>query len=256
MYEIARQRDLMKNRYVAVFFAFFGGILGLHKMYLRGFNAGSGRLVFFFLALFLRWPIVLVILAVVAIVEGILMAGMDPAAFDAKYNKGQPAGSMPDKTSRKAGRPAARPVAIFSRASKWIKSGTKKFREMDMQGALADFLQALERAPANPVVHFNLACTYSMLEDVERGFYHLEQAVACGFRETEKIAGHDSLAFLRIQPGFAAFVAAGYKRTDAPALQAGDDGSLLDSLRRITEARQRGEISEADFAALKEKLMR
>ena len=53
----------------------------LYKMYLRGWNAGSGRLVFFFLLSSLRWPMVLGILAVIAILEGILLATMEPETF-------------------------------------------------------------------------------------------------------------------------------------------------------------------------------
>lgn len=259
MFELAAPAQTMKNRFVAVFFAFFGGILGLHRMYLRGFNAGGTRLVFFFLAIFLRWPFVLLVLTVVGIIEGMLMAGMSPEEFDAKYNK-KARERRGETEAPKAGssRPTApkRSAAWFSGAAKWLKSGTRKFRDYDMKGALEDFLQALSADPNNPAVHFNLACTYAMLEDADKGFFHLEQAVACGFRETEKFATHDSLAFLRIQPRYPDFVAAGYRMVQAPALEAGDDGNLLEALKRLQEQRLRGDLSEAEFQTLKEKLLR
>jgi TM2 domain-containing membrane protein YozV len=259
MFELAAPAQAMKNRYIAVFFAFFGGILGLHRMYLRGFNAGGSRLVFFFLALFLRWPFVLVVLTVVSIIEGMLMATMSPEEFDIKYNKKARSASAPSRTSAPA-TPVSptrrRSAAWFSQAPKWIKSGTRKFRNYDMKGALEDFLEALAADPNNPSAHFNLACTYSILEDAERGFFHLEQAVACGFRESEKILTHDSLAFLRIQPAWPSFAAAGFRMVKPASLESGDDGNLLAALKRLQEQRLNGEITEADFQALKEKLLR
>ncbi len=250
----------MKNRIVAVFFAFFGGVLGLHKMYLRGFSSGSYRMIFFFLAIFLRWPFVILMLFVVALVEGLLLATMENEAFDKKYNKAKSSwydwsGKTKENTPIPASKQTRQPAAFFSGASKWIKSGSKKFKDYDMKGALADFLQAVALAPNNPSVHFNLACTYSILEDATKGFYHLEQAIACGFKEKEKIAAHDSLAFLRIQAEFPDFVENGYRMVPSKALSEGKEDSLLESLRKLNEQRQAGEISELDFKSLKEKLL-
>ncbi len=250
----------MKNRIVAVFFAFFGGVLGLHKMYLRGFSSGSYRMIFFFLAIFLRWPFVILVLFVVALVEGLLLATMHDEAFNTKYNKAKSSwydwsGKTKENSPPAPSKQTKQPAAFFSGASKWLKSGSKKFKEYDMKGALADFLQAVALAPNNPSIHFNLACTYSILEDTTKGFYHLEQAVACGFKEREKIASHDSLAFLRIQPEFPDFVENNYRMVTSKALDVGKEDTLLEALRKLNEQRQAGEISELDFKSLKEKLM-
>lgn len=251
MFELATSSVPMKNRFVAVFFAFFGGIVGLHKMYLRGWSAGSGRLVFFFLAIFLRWPIVLVILTIVAILEGVLMASMDQETFDKKYNSGtteQPTARAEQRQQRRRQRRVPRPAAIFSGAGKFIKSGMKKFRNYDLKGALADFLQAEERDPRSATVHFNLACTYSMLEDASKGFHHLSLAMTHGFHDEEKISSHDALAFLRIQPQFRAFVANGYQPvSEKQALDAGNEQNLLDELRKLSEEREEGKLTAEEF---------
>lgn len=261
MFELASSTIPMKNRFVAVFFAFFGGLVGLHKMYLRGWSAGSGRLVFFFLALFLRWPIVLVILTVVAILEGVLMASMDQETFDRKYNSG----IQENRTSRSEQRQqprerrhqrrAPRPAAIFSGAGKFITSGMKKFRNYDLKGALADFLQAETRDPRSATVHFNLACTYSMLEDAGKGFHHLSLAMMHGFQDEEKISSHDALAFLRIQPEFRAFVANGYQPvSEHQALESGKEQNLLEELRRLSEQREEGKLTAEEFDSRKRNL--
>ena len=252
----------MKNRFVAVFFAFFGGIVGLHKMYLRGWNAGSGRLVFFFLAIFLRWPLVLGILAVIAILEGILLATMEPETFDKKYNSGESVTTSrrqeraERRSSRRAHRRFPRPAAMFSGAGKFIKSGMKKFRNYDLKGALADFLQAEQRDPRSATIHFNLACTYSMLEDAAKGFHHLSLAFANGFRDEEKVRTHDSLAYLRIQPEFPEFVASGYRPvSDQKSLDSGEaGGNLLEELRRLGELREQGTLSAEEFDERKRNL--
>lgn len=250
----------MKNRIIAVFFAFFGGVLGLHKMYLRGFSAGSYRMIFFFLAILFRWPFVIMVLFIMAVIEGILLATMPEDKFNEKYNSLKSSWSEWSKQSKTSETvnpsvPRKQHAAFFSGASKWVKSGSKKFKDYDMKGALADFLQAVALAPNNPTVHFNLACTYSILEDASKGFYHLEQAIASGFKEQEKIALHDSLAFLRIQPEFPDFVANGYRMVEKKALHEGQEDNLLEALRKLNEQRQAGEISEMDFKSLKEKLM-
>lgn len=242
----------MKNKYVAIFFAFFGGVLGLHKMYLNGFSKGSTRLVLFFLAVFLKFNVVFVILGIIGAIEGILMAAMSDESFDEKYNKGKSAANPSSQTPR----PRRKPGGFFASPAKWLKSGDKKFKDYDLQGALEDFKKAEEIAPNNPVVHFNLACTYSMTEDAARGFYHLEKAVVSGLKDRSIIADHESLAFLRIQPQFPAFAANGYKMTGIKALGEGDSFSLLDQLKQITEQRERGELSDLEFNTLKEKLMR
>lgn len=261
MFELATSSVPMKNRFVAVFFAFFGGIVGLHKMYLKGWSAGSSRLVFFFLALFLRWPVVLVILTVVAILEGVLMASMDQETFDKKYNSGVPEASSSrseqrqQRQERRRHRRTPRPAAIFSGAGKFIKSGMKKFRNYDLKGALADFLQAEERDPRSPTIHFNLACTYSMLEDAAKGFHHLSLAMTHGFHDEEKIGTHDALAFLRIQPQFRAFVANGYKPvSEHQALDTGKEQNLLDELRRLSEEREEGKLTAEEFDVRKRNL--
>ena len=261
MFELATSTGPMKNRLVAVFFAFFGGVVGLHKMYLRGWSAGSPRLVFFFLAIFLRWPIVLVILTIIAILEGILLVTQDQETFDKKYNSGEPSPATSrrerhkERKQRRRRRKAPRPAAIFSGAGKFIKSGMKKFRNYDLKGALADFLQAEERDPRSATVHFNLACTYSMLEDPAKGFHHLSLAMTHGFRDEEKIKTHDALAFLRIQPEFPDFVANGYQPvTDQAALSPGDEGNLLDELRRLGELREKGNLSAEEFDERKRNL--
>ena len=49
-------------------------------------------------------------------------------------------------------------------------------------------------------VCYNLACAYSLNEQPEKSFFHLDQAVANGFNDFQMIKEKDDLAYLRIQP--------------------------------------------------------
>lgn len=252
----------MRNRIVAIFFAVFGGVVGMHKIYLNGWRTGRIRLILFILAIILRMPMVIGVLAIVAFAEAIRLATMDPGEFDRRYNTGTETGTDPGQVwqearrERRRERRAPRPSAIFSGAGKWLKSGTKKFRNYDLKGALADFLQAEKRDPRSSAVQFNLACTYSMLEDAENGFRHLSLAVQNGLADKDRIMTTDSLAFLRIQPGFRDFAANGYRSDEVvKSLGSGQEsGNLLDELRRLGELREKGDLSAEEFHERKRNL--
>jgi TM2 domain-containing membrane protein YozV len=253
MYELAPRYPPMKNRYLAIFFAFFGGVLGLHRMYLKGVGSGSARLALFFVGLFLRMPLMIVVLATIGIVEGLLMTAMSPEEFDQKYNNNSPnkvtAGPAKQKPQRVSG-------SRYRRATKSMHTGLRKFRNHDLKGALEALQQADEWAPNRPDIHFHLACVYSLMEDSARGFYHLERAVGHGFRELEKIKSEDTLAYLRIQPEFPLFEANRYRMPGTEALGSGEGPNIFEALRLLQKQRLNGEITEEQFFVLKEKLMR
>ena len=95
--------------------------------------------------------------------------------------------------------------------SKYIKSGSTKYKEYDYIGAVEDFTKALEINPRDTVAHFNIACAYSLIEDANKSFVHLDQAVANGFDDFEKIKTHDGLAYLRVQSRFDKFQKNGFR---------------------------------------------
>ena len=74
------------------------------------------------------------------------------------------------------------------------------------------FLESIEKFGESPQVHFNLACCYSMLNDAEMTYLHLEKAVANGLDNLEKIHDHKALAFIRQDEKFNSFVKNNYKR--------------------------------------------
>ncbi len=235
---------MRKNQDTAVRLAALLGAAGLHRLYLEGYPRGLWRMAALALFLWAEAYFVVGVMVFWGLVEAYWMDRMEQATFDERYNKAreETAGKKRQSTFR------------IPRFSGKLRSGTAKFRNYDLPGALADFLEALGEDPENPAVHFNLACTYSLMED-GRAFAHLERAVALGLQDRSVIRVHDALAWLRVQPEFDDFAARGY-RMAADALPAGGDGGLLAQLRRLEEERRSGSIRQEEYLELREKLFR
>ena len=148
-------------------------------------------------------------------------------------------------------------------AAPFLQSGIKKYKDFELEEAIEDFKKGLEISPRDIALHFNIACAYSLTEQKEKAFQHLDQAVEFGFSDFEKIKTHDDLAYVRIQPEFDTFAEAGFRLTqppvqpeETPAGPEQTDDKLLSQLKRLAELRDKGLITENEFVAEKQKLMR
>jgi tetratricopeptide (TPR) repeat protein len=63
--------------------------------------------------------------------------------------------------------------------------------------------QALDVAPNDPALHFNLACFYSIIRHYQDALYYFEQALRKGFNDEEKIRNDEDLRNIRDQKEFA-----------------------------------------------------
>ena len=148
-----------------------------------------------------------------------------------------------------------RPAAIRKNPLK--NSGLAKFKEYDYDGAIEDFEKALTISPDDNAIHFNLAAAYSLTENKEKAFQHLDKAVRLGFKHFDKIDNHDALAFLRIQPEYDDFKESGYRLAKGAIKKknVGLDAGLLEQLNRLQDLRERGVLTEAEFETQKGKLL-
>ncbi|MEM1328697.1 MAG: NINE protein [Bacteroidota bacterium] len=156
--------------------------------------------------------------------------------------------------------------------------GIRRFKEFDYDGAIECFERVLDIDNMDVAAHFNLACAHSLNEEVVDSLEHLDQAVKYGFDDFQKIRSHDALAYVRIQPEFDSFVARGFRLTDEapepqkaaedtfvpsppPRVEAPKDDllqsqpDLLDQLQKLGELRERGLLTEEQFASAKRKLL-
>ena len=267
----------MKDKNVAGILALFFGWLGIHRFYLGQIGLGILYMFFFWVS----W--------IIALIDAIAFFAMDKVEFDEKYNREmfhQRQNRYDKRTQDRRERweqrqqrremprqrPQAPPVrqrqrpapASKRRHNPFKSSGLEKYREYDYEGAIEDFEKALEINPKDIAVHFNLACSFSLMENAERAFYHLDKAVSFGFNDVQKIKEHDALAFLRIQDQFEQFEQNNFQLTpqlEAPkenlldAIPNNTSNDLLEQLQRLGELKEKGLLTEEEFTVQKKKLL-
>lgn len=181
------------------------------------------------------------------------------------YNK-------PSNTKAKQYRPAPKPT-ISNEPYK--SSGIRKYKDYDYDGAIVDFKKALEINDKDIAVHFNIACAYSLNEEADLAFHHLDKAVNLGFNDFKKIKEHDAFAYLRIQDEFEVFEQNGFKlshteevveeeeevittepesKLELPSENV-DSGDLLQQLQKLGELRDKGLLTEEEFVVQKRRLL-
>ncbi|MBT8191746.1 MAG: NINE protein [Saprospiraceae bacterium] len=255
-----------RSRVAAAFIALIGGSIGLHKFYLK--DPGGG--IFYIILMFMTarfFPLT----ALLGIIDAIKLFSMSDEQFDRKYNrrrqknrrrKSYPSQSR-DRRDLKMDREyyQYKQTVAKKRDNPFKKSGEKKYKEYDLEGAIDDFKNALEISPDNIDIHFNMAAVYSLMEKKDLSFFHLEEAVKLGFKDKDKIMTLDDLAYLRIQEEFEEFKNNGYSREAKeqkalPAENLLQDDVLLSQLNKLKDLRSRGLLSQKEFNYEKEKLFR
>lgn len=252
-----------RNKTVTALLALFFGWLGVHRFYLG--QPGRGIL----------YICLIGVSMILGIIDAIYFLNMDEEEFNRKYNSKksedysnprsqhygraqQQRGRVPAHKSSAPGRDIQNPYKV---------NGIKKYKEFDLEGAIDDFKKGLEIHPKDISLHFNIACAYSLTEQVDKAYSHLDKAVSLGFNDFEKIKTHDDLAYVRIQDRFDDFSHNGFRlepqaKMDTPkALEKPVDEPLLDDLllsqlKRLAELRDRGLLSEREFLIEKKKLTR
>jgi len=263
----------MKNKYITAFLAFFFPVFGIHRFYLE--ERGNG--VAYFLLTFVGIGVIL------SYIDAVLFLFMDTEKFDYRYNnKGVERKDFDRKafreynrrqTSQRQSDPRGtrrvvkpkRATSSSSRAQVHIKAGKDNYTEFDYFEAISQWQKAITIEPRNAAVHYNLACAYSLTEQAKESFFHLSEAVKYGFNNFEKLNNQDALAFLRIQEGFEKFAADGYllkssKPSSTIDLEKREKDSILskdilEQLKELGELRDRGILTEEEFAAQKRKLI-
>lgn len=180
------------------------------------------------------------------------------------------------QTERATSRPAERrrasrqnPTDDPGRAER--QAGMRYFRDFEYDRAVIAFERALKKNPTDVASHFNIACSYSCEEEADRAFYHLDRAVALGFDDFERIREHDSLAFVRVQPRYVDFAANGFRlvadrtadekelanpiKEELPAEAPEPNEDLLDQLQRLATLREKGLLTDTEFATQKKRLL-
>ena len=263
----------MKKKNVAAIFGLLLGAFGVHRFYLGQIGLG----IFYVLLSVVSLG---TISSIIGIVDAILLFSMDQQKFDQKYNGIDPyarrtrtTNRSPQQQTQRRERPRKEPRYVDHRKAKpgrtaptsrannpHKKLGKEKYQDYDFLGAIIDFEKALKVDPTDVVVHFNIACAYSITEDVEKAFFHLSKAVENGFSDFDRIKEHDALAYLRIQEQFEEFEKNGYllasstKENTPPPPEI--SGNLLEQIKRLGELKEKGFLTSEEFVEQKRKLLR
>lgn len=260
----------MKNKNVAAILAFFLGGFGIHRFYLG--QGGMGMMYLFFNMVTAAWRVP--IMMIIGVIDALALVAMSDTEFDLKYNKkygtrtrsrntdfDRRGTRTKSRTQRQETRKYSRTSYRSPRKNPHKAEGIKKFKEYDYDDAIIAFQKSLEISPDDIATHFNLACCYSLTEDAQKSLHHLNLAIKNGYKDFDSIQAHDSLAYLRIQPEYEAYVENGYKIVPSiksnRTKEATSDkkGNLLEELKQLAELRERGVISETEFAEQKRRLL-
>lgn len=257
-----RRRNIpkKKSKTVAAIMALLGGTFGIHKFYL-----GQGGAGVFFVFLFISSIQILnlPISTLLGIFDAIRLLSMSNLEFDQKYNKAFIKYYEQNKNKPYAQTPTRRQTkkrtSVGKRVNPYKRAGIIKYKDFDLDGAIEEFKKGLEIEPDDVALHWNLACAYSLSEEIDETLYHLDKAVRYGYNDFDKINTHDDLAFARIQPTFQSFKDNGYRLGQNSGISSDKsivkDDLLLAQLNKLSELRKKGILTEAEFSLEKEKLL-
>jgi len=71
--------------------------------------------------------------------------------------------------------------------------------------------EALNLSISSPLLHLNMSCFYSLNNEINFAYIHLEKAVECGFIDFYALEKDPDLENLRKDPGYSEFLRKGYK---------------------------------------------
>lgn len=270
----------MRKKGVAFVLAFFLGVFGVHRFYLGQRKLGMIYLITFLVgflhittAYHYDGPPLFIITAIVAFVDSILFLAMPKQEFNAKYNQGKTAypaleAKLPVKQNFRQANRRRKERFAGNRTSSFKISGLEKYKDYDYEGAIQDFKKALDERYEDPAVHFNLACSYSIMEETDNAFFHLDKAVEFGFDDFDKIQQHDALAYIRTAEEFDQFAANRYRKIAQSTPPSEDllneplptpiplmDGDILEKIASLGELRDKGFLTEEEFSMQKKRLL-
>lgn len=254
----------MKSRILAGLLSLILGTFGIHRFYLRDIGGGIFYIILFIITNSFWFPVT----GILGLIEAIRLFNMSNQEFDEKYNKGhvdyrEIPGRRPGsfRNSRDL-RPAERKdqgFRIFPKKNPFRKSALEKYNNYDFKGAISDYTKAMDISPDDPELHFQIARAYSLTENKELAFRHLDTAVQYGLKEPAKIATDEDLAFIRIQPEYETFRLNNFRLTlKALGPEKKDllnDDVLLSQIKKLNELREKGVISQEEFNIERKKIM-
>ncbi len=251
---------MKRDKVTAGILAMLFGLFGIHRFYLG--QAGLGILYFIFFPL--------AIPMFIGFIDGIIILTMDDELFDQKFNRDYQSnysdnGQQNQRGNHRRHREHRQTQSQnrrnnAQRTNPFKESAIRKYKNYDFEGSIEDFKKSLSVQPDDPVTHFNLACAYSLTEQVEEGFFHLSKAVENGYSDLDKITNDGDLAFLRVQDEWEDFVKNDYRQSalKPKQIEAATNVNLdeiINKIEKLGKLKEKGLLSDVEFQKQKEKLL-
>jgi len=127
------------------------------------------------------------------------------------------------------------------------------FKAMEWDKAIPPLKDALELDPNESLVHFNLACAYSRLENRTEALKYLSNAIRRGHSKGAILQDAD-LLWIRSQPEWSGFAERGYRIEETEAKPVAT-GSHIEQLERLAKLKSDGVLTDDEFNTQKAKLL-
>lgn len=252
----------MKKKQVAAILALLLGIFGVHRFYLGQRNKGVLYFGSFIIGILLVnlapfldiTPLFFIIPAILGLIDSVLFFVMPKEEFDYKYNDI----NFPWSNSISSHGAPISTVASLSNKQK----GIQQYQLHDYHAAILDFQKALDQEYNDPSVHLHLACCYSILEEKDNAFFHLDKAVDFGL-DINQISTQQALTYIRNHQDFDSFAQNGYQIGSGSLVPPSfplstDANTTTDALEKIAglgELRDKGFLTEEEFSMQKQRLL-
>lgn len=125
----------------------------------------------------------------------------------------------------------------------------------DLNKYLISLQNSLSKNSKDPNTHFDLACFYSLIEDKENAYKHLNSAVESGYKNLKNIKTAPDLKWLRAQSDFKQFEANGYHLKTVSIDKNSSDFDYIQELKELAKLKDEGIITEKEFKELKAKII-
>ena len=241
-----------KRKFAAGLLSLFLGVFGIHRFYLGQRDLGLLYLAISLIGMF-TFPFLeflVGLMGVIGFVDAILLWTMSRETFNSKFNQElveSPTKVQVEKTEQK--------VFLKGQFDLYFQKAKNYYRNYHYQDAVDNLVKALEIKHDESEAHFLLARCYSILENTDKAFAHLDAAVAFGLKDFSQIKKHADLSFLRIQPGFDSFTKNGYRiLEELPSLPKKDQGDealtdpdLLEQLNKLQRLYEDGTLTKEEY---------
>ncbi|MFZ4543384.1 MAG: NINE protein [Saprospiraceae bacterium] len=262
---------MRKNKNTAAILSLFFGAFGVHRFYLGQTALG----ILYIFGTFGFWFFNYKIILFISLLDAIRFLTMDPNKFNRKFNRNldQSEFNRPDwkpkSQPKKSGwEDMEKSWNVNTEFNSFKKEGIENYKAYNFQDAIVSFEKALQKEPTDAPTLFNMACSYSMIENKALAFKYLGLSVQHGMKDFQKILSHDGLAYLRIQSEWDNFVSNDFKaitvttsntdetetETDKKPESATEE-KPIETLRSLYESRQKGLIDEEQFELESKKLL-